>query len=170
MAGAKVGAAALMCMKVKIPHKHATDDACRTLLEHHAAVLATLDADPAALFPAAAIEHCTNFGSKVEASLSPLSLCPYHLDPSFLWAPSAARSTLISWARSVYLVHQATMSPSFAELPDDIAGDVFEFLESPMSRTELMHITTHCSSPEARNWVHALIEVAVVVRFVVCYK
>ena len=47
----------------------ATDDACRTLLENHAAILAALAADPATL-ASGAVVHCAILSVSEETSLA----------------------------------------------------------------------------------------------------
>ena len=145
----------------------ATDDACRDLLEHHAAVLEFLDADPAAL-PAAAFMHCANFKETLEAPTlkTTLSLLSYHFEPSFLWAHADARRAVVAWARNAFVVQQATTNKLFAELPDDCAGDVLDFLEMAMPRTESLEVASHCSSPKARAWVQAILAAAAMVRII----
>jgi len=79
----------------------------------------------------------------------------------FLWAPPAARAAVVAWARDAYTVHSASTSELFADLPDDCAGDVVEFLDISVTRTEAQHILVQCSSSEARVWVDAVVAAAV---------
>ena len=144
----------------------AADDACRTLLEQHAYILSTLKKDPAALV-SAATAHCA-FLSAPKKSLpaSSLSLRPYHLDPSFLWAPLEASCSIFKWARDAFVAQVAASTKAYAKLPDDCAGDILEFLQVAMTRTESLHVTEHCSSPKARDWVRAVFDAAMAVRLI----
>ena len=90
-----------------------------------------------------------------------LSLRAHPLDPAFLWAPPAARSAVFAWAQDVFIAQLAATTQPFERLPEDCAGDVLEFFG--MTRNESDLIAKHCSSPEARVWVRAVIAAAVVV-------
>jgi hypothetical protein len=86
-----------------------------------------------------------------------LTLRAYQVDPSFLWAPSAARAVIFSWARDTWIAQRATLTEPFAQLPDDCAGDVLEYLDLLMTRKELLRIATYCSSAEANDSVRAVV-------------
>ena len=165
-----------MCERCKngtTPLDLATDDTCREMLEHHAAILATIDDDPATL-----VSSIQTLCANLSASDEPLPamalyLRAFQLDPSFHWAPLAARAAVFTWARDAFIVQLATTTRPFTILPDDCAGDVLEFIEMGMTRSEKLHITTHCSSPEACAWVRAVIAAAAVtaisVSAVICF-
>jgi len=144
----------------------ATDDACRDLLKHHAAVLDTLKSTPEALV-FAAIAHCGSLSaSPMETDAVPAlhDVRAYHFDPSFLWAPRSARTKVVAWAGDAFIAQIAgTMAP-FSELPDDCVGDVLEYFEMNMPRAESLHLVAHCSSAEACAWVRAVVMAAVLVR------
>ena len=90
-----------------------------------------------------------------------LSLRAHHFGPAFLWAPPAARSAVFAWARVVFIAQHAGSTQPFERLPDDCAGDVLEFFGMTHNESEL--IAKHCSSPEAQDWVRAVIAAAVAV-------
>jgi len=139
----------------------ATDGTCRDILNHQAAVHAVVTEDPAKLV-AAALAHCATLsGSGAPLSATTLSLRAYHFDPCFLWAPPAARTAVVAWALHVLIAQLAATTQPFGRLRDDPAGDVLEFFGVAHKESEL--IPTHCSSPEARAWVGAVIAAAVVV-------
>jgi hypothetical protein len=99
-----------------------------------------------------------------------LSLRAHQLDPAFLWAPPAARYAVVAWARDVFIAQHAGSIQPFERLPDDCAGDVLEFFGMTHNESEL--IAKHCSSPEAQDWVRAVIAAAaaaVVVGAVRCF-
>ena len=143
----------------------ANGDECRDLLEHHGIVLAALDDDPN-LIISAALEHCVALSNEQKASVpaKELPLRPYHFDPSFLWANPDARAAIFKWARSAFVVQQAAAISLFANLPDDCACDVLDFLQVPMPRSESLHVATCCASPEAQAWMRAVVVAAVLVR------
>ena len=85
-------------------------------------------------------------------------------------APPDAYAAVVAWNRKAFTVQVAVVSQLFQEISDDIAGDIFEFLEPSMSRTEWMHVATNCSSPEARTWVRSMMAAAVAVSDVACFK
>ena len=95
---------------------------------------------------------------------SVLSLRAYQLEPSLLWAPPAAYSEVFTWACNVFIAHQAASAQPFMDLPDDCAGDVLEFLEISMTHMEMSKVNTHCFSPEAYAWVHAVVYAGIAVR------
>ena len=138
----------------------ATDNhPCRDLLKNHAIILDRVHDNPA-IFISAVLAHCTELFTSGEAVPAPeLALHSYHLEPSFLWVPSAARVLVFKWARNAYIAQTAASIKPLAELPDDCAGDILEFLTT-MPRTEPPHIVAHCSSPEAHAWVRAVVTVA----------
>jgi len=132
------------------------------VLEHHSAILTSLNADPG-LLVSSAVAHCATL-SNSEASVPPhvLSLRAYQLDAFALWAPPDARVVLFMWARDTFIAQRAATTPPFSDLPDDCAGDVLEFLETAMPRAESLRVVAHCSSPAAHAWVRAVVSVAVV--------
>jgi hypothetical protein len=138
--------------------------ACHDLLKHHACILRQVDADPAALV-SAAVAHCAILSSSSKESVPApaLTLRAYQLDPSFLWAPPTARFKIFAWARNTSIYQLAATTQPRSQLPDDCAGDIMDYLTTTMPRTETLHILTHCSSPEAQDWVRAGIAAAVTV-------
>ena len=144
---------------------------CRDLLEHHATVQAVIRADPIALV-SAALSYCATLADSKEAvPASQLSLHAYQLDPFFLWAPSAARTAVLAWARNAFVIQLAAMTEPFDELPDDCSIEVIEYLETNLARSESLCLAKHCSSPEAHAWVRSIVAAAVVVSlFVSCPK
>jgi len=96
-----------------------------------------------------------------------LSLRAHQLDPAFLWAPPAVRSAVVAWARDVFIAQHAGSIQPFERLPDDCAGDVLEFFGMTHNESELM--AKHCSSPEAQDWVRAVIAAAVAVGAIRCF-
>ena len=99
-----------------------------------------------------------------------LSLRARYFDPCFLWAPPAARSAVVAWARDALIAQHAGTTQPFERLQDDPAGDVLEIFGMAMTRTDALHIAQHCSSPEARAWVRAVIAPAVMVGAVKCFQ
>ena len=138
-------------------------DTCREIVEHHAAVLATITEDPSILLIALAA-HCGALSASEELAVpsTALTLRAHQLDSSFLWVPPASRAAIIVWAQDAYIAQHAGTITLFRELIDDCAGDVLEFFEVTMTRTEALHISTYCSSPEARAWVRAVVAAEVV--------
>jgi hypothetical protein len=156
-----------MCQRRKngaTPLDLATDDTCHDLLEHHATILATMTDDPATLM-ACILEHCATLSASEDRVVpsTPLTLRPYHLDPSFLWAPPAPRAAVIAWAQNAFIAQLAGSTQPFTDLLEDCACDVLEFFEMALTRTDALLIAEHCSSSEARAWVRAVIASAVVV-------
>lgn len=134
---------------------------CRSILVHHASVYGEVFRSPSALINAV-VAHCPSFSMpKENLPEMPLSLRACHLEPSFLWAPPAARNEVFSWAQDAFIAQLATTTPPFAELPDDCCGDVLDFLDLTMTREELINVTTHCSSPEAQAWVHLVLKATI---------
>jgi len=169
VAGADVGADDACMRNFRLSLRDVRDDDCRDLLEHHAYVLAALDDDPN-LLVSAAVEYCAALADSSKATVpatrpTSLLLRAFHRDPSLLWAPREVRRLLFEWARNVLVVQQAASNQLFSELTDDCAGDVLDFLQVSMSRTESLHVATCCSSPEAQAWVRAVVVAAVLVRF-----
>jgi len=145
------------------PADVATNSACLEVLEHHADTLAIVTAEPFALVTAVRA-HCATLSRSEEVMAgSVLSLRPYQLDPSFLWAPPAARNAAVAWAKDTYVAQLASLTEPFAELPDDCAGDILEYLEWLLHREAILHIAEHCSSPEAIEWVKSINTAAVLV-------
>jgi len=144
-----------------------TDDTCRALLESHAAIVATVHSTPSVLV-SHALAHCVKLSASKEttsATSAELSPVLYLLDPSFHWAPPAARAAVFAWARNVAQVQFATLEVHlFSELPDDCAGDVLDFLDFSMPHTEWPYIATNCTSLDAQAWVCAVVAAAVKVR------
>lgn len=141
----------------------ATDDTCREMLEHHAAVYASITEDPTMLV-AAALAHCATLSASEKLlPATALSLRGHHFDPCFLWAPPAARAAVVTWAQHIFIAQLAATIQSFGQLPDDCAGDVLVFFGMAMTVKDFDLIGKHCSSPEARTWVRAVVAAAVVV-------
>jgi hypothetical protein len=143
-----------------------TDGTCREILEHHVAVYAFVNEDPAALV-ACALAHCASLTLSMEAvpTIGSLPLRAHQLDPYFLWAPPAARAAVIAWARDVFIVQFAATTQPFGILPDDCAGDVLEFFGITRKDSDL--IAKHCSSPEASAWVQTVVTAAAAIVIVV---
>jgi len=139
---------------------------CSALLQHHAEVLSFLRKEPAALLRTVIAKHPTlpapALGSDSGSSLAALPLHAFHRSPSFLWAPPAARAKVVTWARDAFIFQHAAMKP-FLDLPAaaDCVGDIFEYFETTMTRTESLHMATQYIAPEARAWVRAVIREAV---------
>jgi len=154
----------LTCQRRKdgaIPLDLATDDTCCDILKHHKAVYASITEDPTTLV-AASLAHCAAFSASGELlPATALSLRAHHFDPAFRWAPPAARTAVVAWARSVFVAQLAPDIEPFGILLDDCAGDVLEFFEVTHNESEL--IAKHCSSPEAQDWVRAVISAAIMV-------
>jgi len=74
---------------------------------------------------------------------------------------------VVAWARDAFIGQLAAATRPFLDLSDDCAGDVLDFLELAMPHTDLVHIAAKCSSPEAQNWVLAIVVAAAVVRIVI---
>jgi len=141
--------------------RRATGDTYREILENHAAVYATITEEPTTLV-AAALAHCATLSaSKEPLPATALSLGAHYFDPAFLWAPSAARAVVVTWAQDVFIAQLAARTQPFERLPVDCGGDVLGFLGMTHYESEL--IATHCFSPEARAWVRGVIAAAVVV-------
>jgi hypothetical protein len=155
-----------MCHRRKhgaTPYNLATENTCRKILENHAAVYSSILVDPTTLVTSA-YAHCATLAAAEQlVPSSTLFLRAHHLDPSFLWAPPAARSAVVAWARNACIAQYAGTTPPFRRLPDDCAGDVLEFTEMGMTHEESVQIAKHCSSSEARAWVCAVVAGAVVV-------
>ena len=144
------------------------DGTCREILEHHAVVCVSVTDDPA-IITSAVVAHCAILSATKEpAPSTALTLRPYHFDPFFSWAPPTARAAVFAWARDAFIAQlAATSSQPLRNIPDDCAGDIFDFLEMTMARQEVLHISKHCSSPEARAWVLAVLTAAVTVSIAV---
>lgn len=162
-----------------------TDEPCREIFEHHAAILKTLASNPGALV-SAAHAHCATLlstftnndtkatqnsdGKATEETNSPsearkLPLRAYQLEPSFLWAPCAARSLLFAWARDISIAINAAGTAPFVHLPDDCQGDVVGFLEPTTTREEMSDISERWSlCPEVCAWVRGVVTAAVAVK------
>ena len=138
----------------------AIGSACHALLKKHTVILEALKTGPAILFTCA-IEYLASPAAFNAPSLPPLQA--YHFDPSFFWAPHAARVAVFKWARNALVVQLAATTPSFSGLPDDCAGDVLEYLEMAMPRAESLKVATCCISPEARAWMRTVIAAAIAV-------
>jgi hypothetical protein len=139
----------------------ATDETSRNIVEHHAAVYISVLNDPSALV-FSALGHCASLSaSEVPLPATSLSLRAYHFDPFFLWAPFAARVAVFTWARNVFIAQLAATIQLFEDLPDDCGGDALEFFGITHKEAEL--IAKHCSTPEARAWVRAVVTAALAV-------
>jgi hypothetical protein len=146
------------------PLNLATDDACRAILEHHTAALATIEDDPAT-FLSSLVTHCAALSaSKKPEPETVLSLHEYQLDPSFFWATPTARCTVFAWAQDTSIAHIAVTTQPFKRLPGDCAGDVLEYFDTTMTRMEMMKATTHNLSSEAHAWVREILAAAIAVR------
>ena len=137
------------------------DDACNDLLEHHADTITKIEYDELSIV-SAAVSHCAALSSKSElAPETVLSLRTYQLDPSFLWPPVYIRDHVVAWARDFMIAQIAETFLLLSDLPDDCGGDIIEFLQLRMTRNELLDSSVHCSSPEARAWLRAVVVSAV---------
>ena len=137
---------------------------CRALLDSHAAAFATLAENPATIV-SEAVKHCANLHA-AEEPLQSIALSLHYFEAPFLWAPRAARTAVFGWAQDAFVIQFAASTQPFASLPDDCAGDVLEFLDVTMPRTEVFYILAHCISPEAYVWVRKTIAAAVVVSII----
>lgn len=145
------------------PVDFTTDETCGSLLQSHATIFETVDANPALLVIAAAAHYAALSGSEESGMGTALSLGESLLEPSFLWAPPSARAAVFEWARNVAMVKFATTTDLLVDLSNDCIGDVLEFLIPGMPRKEYMDIFTLPSLPEAYAWVHAIVAAAYVV-------
>jgi len=144
----------------------ATDYTCRDILTHHKAICASVTEDPTKLIAAALAFCATHTDSEEPGPSSALSPRAHHFNPAFLWAPPAARAAVVAWAQLVFIDQFAATIQPFEDLPDDCAGDVLEFFG--MTYKESERIAKHCSSPEARAWVRAVVAAAIVVGAMNC--
>ena len=139
----------------------ANNDICCKILEYHASIYASITENSRTLV-AAALAHCATLSASEETlPATELTLREYHSGPAFLWAPPAARSAVVAWAQGVFIVQLAAKSELFNRLPVDCAGDVLEFFGA--TPIDSGRIAKHCSSPEACDWVRAVVAAAVVV-------
>lgn len=154
-----------VCKDYRTPLQLATNGACRDLLGHHESILRILRVDSSA-FVSAVVAHCAALSTpNSSAPETKLTLRAHQLDPSFLWVPHIeACIDRFGWARDVYAAQVASNVQPFVDLPDDCAGDVLEYLEFKMTRAEVLHVVTHCSSPEAHAWVCEVATAAIVVK------
>jgi hypothetical protein len=136
---------------------------CRSVLNHHGNILTKVEEKPAVLVTLATAHVATLMPSNDSGFVTSVKLHEYQSDPTFLWAPAQARAEVFLWAQDVALSQLAATNPAFAELPDDCAGDILEYLENTLSREEMLHITNHPLSSEAHHWVKSVIATAVVV-------
>ena len=142
----------------------ATDDTCREILEHHAAVVASIKENPTVLYSALAA-HCVALSTPQETMpATDLTLREHQLDPFFLWAEPTARSAIFAWARDTCITQLAPSNQPFDKLPEDCAGDVLEYLDTTMTRQEMLNASSHCPSPEAHAWLHEVFATAIAVR------
>jgi hypothetical protein len=148
------------------PLKLAIDDACREILEHHAAVHSSITDDSTTLVASAFALCATLSASKKPLPPTALSLRSHQLDPLLLWAPPAARAAVVAWARNAFIVHFAPTTQPFEALSVDCAGDVLEFFG--MTHNESECIATQCSSLEAQAWVGAVLAPVVLVGAIRC--
>ena len=139
----------------------ATDETCLEILVHHAAILATIVDDPVVL-ATSVLAHCCILSAsrELQTATTTLPLRRHHLQPSFLWAPPAARAAVVAWARDAFIAQVAATTQPFVELPDDCAGDILDFIEMAMARTDALHIVINCSSSEAHAWVRDVVTAA----------
>jgi len=144
-----------------LPSRFASCEGCRDLLDHHIRIQADVVHDPNILV-AAAVAHCAALSVPDDPQRKRDSyLKEITLDPSYLWVPAATRAIIIAWARDTFTAQQAATVETFLELPDDCGGDVLEFLDTKMTRKELLHAATQVMSQEAIAWVRAVIDAAV---------
>lgn len=130
----------------------APDSACNDLFKHHAGIIEEIEADSAGLI-SVAVAHCATLSSSMESvpvSAPALTMRECQLDPSFLWAPPAARSRIFAWARNASIIQLAAPTQPLSHLPDDCAGDILHYLTTTMPRSQTLPILTHCSSPETQ--------------------
>jgi len=71
--------------------------------------------------------------------------------------PLDDRAAVFDWARDAFISQIAISVHPFGDLPDDCAGDVMEFVETALTRTETLQIAKNCSSTEACFWVCRII-------------
>ena len=164
-AGADINAYSFGSFGYSTPLKLASGNCrqCYKILKHHASILSALKMDPTALLRTVIAEHPTLPAPAAGGSTSLTAALPlrkYQRDPSFLWAPDAARTAVIAWARDAFIFQHTTVKP-FLDLPSDCLSDTFEYLRNTMTRTESLHMATQDIAPEARAWVRAVIREAV---------
>jgi len=137
---------------------------CRTLLEHHTSVHEVLLLKRG-LLVTAALAYCAAPSSRANSSIpaTVLALQAHQFDPYFLWAPTRERAAVAVWAQSTFIAQLVPNTEPFADLPDDCAADIVEYLKKVKSRAETMRIVSHCSTPEAHAWVRAVVVAAVAV-------
>jgi len=142
------------------PCQLADGDDCRDIFRQLATAHAVLQACPVDFIFDVAADVVMGHSTALTEYSEPL---PYQLDPPFLWAPLSGRSKIYEWARSAFIIHAATVTEPFIDLPDDCAGDVLDYTSMSMSRLDALCVLTHFSSPEAHDWVRRVLLTAIAV-------
>jgi hypothetical protein len=135
----------------------ATGDA-RAVLEHHAAVLAAVAADPAALGPAF-LAHLAALSKSEGVPAAVLPLQAYHLQPALRWLPDATLAALGPWAHDVAVAQLMALGP-FEDLLEDVYPLVMECVLVELPLAEVRSISAHCSSKAANAWVGLVVAAA----------
>jgi hypothetical protein len=108
------------------------------------------------------VAHCADLsGFRDSVPAASLSWRAYHFDPHFHWAPLEYCEAIFDWARDAFIAQTAFSIQPFAELPDDCAGDIVDYLETRLARTEMLQIAKYCTSAESCSWVCRVIAAGV---------
>lgn len=135
----------------------ATGDA-RAVLERHAAVLAAVAADPAALGPAF-LAHLAALSKSQGVPAAALPLRAYHLQPALRWLPVPTLAALGPWARDVAAAQLMARGP-FKRESICCRRKVLECLLVQLPLAEAWSIPARCSSPAAFAWVDLVVAAA----------
>jgi len=138
--------------------------ACYLFLKFHTDIFHHLQEYPSDLVSAAIVHYASLSASEESVPKAALSCLASQLEPFFHWAPRDGLSMIFTWAHAAYIAQLAAVTEPFLELPDDCAGDIFDFFEIKLARMDALRIATHCSSPEAHSWVAAVAAAAALVR------
>ena len=135
----------------------ATGDA-RAVLEHHAAVLAAVAADPAALGPAF-LAHLAALSKSQGVPAAVLPLRAYHLQPALRWLPVPTLAALGPWARDVAAAQLMARGP-FKRESIRCRRMILNCLLVQLPLAEAWSIPARCSSPAAFAWVDLVVAAA----------
>jgi hypothetical protein len=127
----------------------ATGDA-RAVLQHHAAVLAAVAADPAALGPAFLV-HLAALSKSEGVPAAVLPLQAYHLQPALRWLPNATLAALGPWADDVAAAQLMARAP-FKDFPAEMNALMMECVLVELPLAEARSIAACCSSKAAFAW------------------
>ena len=132
--------------------------AARAVLERHAAVLAAVAADPAALGPAL-LAHLAALSKSQGVPAAALPLRAYHLQPALRWLPVPTLAALGPWARDVAAAQLMARGP-FKRESICCRRKVLECLLVQLPLAEAWSIPARCSSPAAFAWVDLVVAAA----------